>query len=181
MRVKGAVVVLLLVGTLGLGGCDDDDESSDALTSSEAREAAVTTTGDGLLVVHPSADPTWGWALAAPVRIAEHNGGSADWNWARLSVYQDGLEVERAEIGADGINEAGLSGIGANSEATYNLVFRLNTNTFDFFILQLNFTDRMDGSAVPSSAPFETFDGVGLSLTPLSQPADEVEHLPAGQ
>lgn len=166
---------------LGVAGCDDDDDNSPAPSSPDAPEAAVTSTGDGLLVVHPSADPAWGWAVAAPVRIAEHNGGSASWNWARISLYRDGAEVERAEIGADELGDAGFSNIGANSAQTVTLVFRLNNNTFDYFILGLRFTDLRDGSPIPSGVPFETFEGVGVSLEPLSQPPDEVERLPAGQ
>ena len=61
MKFAASALVAL---ALGLGACDDDDETSSSPTSSEVREAAVTTTGDGVLVVHPSADPAWGWALA---------------------------------------------------------------------------------------------------------------------
>ena len=176
----GLICVLAL--TVGLGACDDDDESSSTSgpTTTEVTAAAVTSTGDGLLVVHPSAEPAWAWALEAPVRIAEHAGGSANWNWARISIFRDGQEVERAEIGSDGLSEAGVSTIAANSAQTYTLVFRLNSNVIDFFILELSFTDLKDGREFPSGVPFETFTGVGGSLAPLSEPRDEVEELGAG-
>ena len=178
---KRLAPLLALALAPGFMGCDDDDESATVASVTELPAAAVTSTGDGPLVLHPSADPAWGWALSAPVRIAEHVGGSADWNWARLSVFQAGIEVERAEIGADVLNAAGIARVEPLSSRTHALVFRLNSNAFDFLILELQFTDLKDGREFPSGVPFETFSGVGVSPDPLSVPQSDVARLDTGR
>ena len=55
-----------------------------------------------------------------------------------------------------------------------------SSQTFDFFILELQFTDSRDGRQFPSGVPFETFECVGVSLAPLGVPSTEVVELDTG-
>ena len=68
-----------------------------------------------------------------------------------------------------------------NGTADISVPDRERLSDFDFFIMEFRFTDARDGRAIASSAPFETFEGVGVSLEPLSVPGDGPESLEAAQ
>ena len=158
--------------SFGLIACGGGASSSPTAPSTPAPTpgASVDTTGAGFLTIHPSRYSTWAVALETPVRIQETGGGNCDWNWARLSVIRNGLEIERAEIGADAIREAGYSRITARSNEAYNLVFRVNASDFDRWEVTLGFADVRDGRRFESQVPFSSFSGLDLSFVPMSVP-----------
>jgi hypothetical protein len=139
--------------------------------------AVITATGAGALVLHPSLDPRFGYALVAPIRIRETGGGRADWYYLRIALFREGVEVERAEIGSDTIQEAGVGRINANSDETHNVLFRLNSSDFDVVRITLGFGDVKDGRQFTVEVPFNTFTDVGFSPVPLSVPAHRIERL----
>ena len=76
-----------------------------------APSASITATGGGVLVVHPSINLVYAVALETPIRITETAGGSADWSFARMSLYLRGVEIERSEMGANALQAAGFGRI----------------------------------------------------------------------
>jgi hypothetical protein len=135
----------------------------------EARSANITATGGGVLVVHPSANTVYLVALSTPIRITETAGGSADWNFARLSLYLRGVEIERSEMGANELQAAGFGRIPGNSNQVYRTIFRFNADDFDRIDVTLGFTDLKDGRQFTAIVPSNSFPGVDLSFTPLSR------------
>jgi hypothetical protein len=136
--------------------------------------AVVTATGAGALVLHPSLDSRFAVAMETPMRITETGGGAADWNFARMSIFLRGVEVERTEIGANAIQAAGFGRIAANSNATYRALFRFNSDDFDRIDITLGFTDVRDGRVFTVAVPFNSFPDVAVSFTPaaLARSAD---------
>jgi len=134
--------------------------------------ATVTATGEGALVLHPSLDARYTFALETPIRIRETAGGAADWNFARISFFLGGKEIERGELGSDVIQRAGYSRIAANSNQLYNVIFRSNSDNFDRVDITLGFGDIKDARQFTLAVPFSSFSDVNLSLTPLSVPSD---------
>ena len=134
--------------------------------------ATVTATGEGALVLHPSLDARYTFALETPIRIRETTGGTADWNFARISYFLGGKEIERGELGSDVIQRAGYSRIAANSNQLYNVIFRSNSDNFDRIDITLGFGDIKDARQFTLAVPFSSFSDVNLSLTPLSVPSD---------
>jgi hypothetical protein len=128
---------------------------------------SIAATGAGALVVPPSADRRYVVALETPIRISETAGGTADWNFARMSLFLRGAEIERSEQGADVIRSAGFNRIAANSNNVYRIVFRFNANDFDRVDITLGFGDVRDGRQFTVSVPFGSFTDVTSSLTPL--------------
>ena len=140
--------------------------------------AAVTSMGNGALVVHPSANPAWGVSLEVPITIQETGGGTATWNFARLSLWRNGVELERGEIGADVIaSPPSWADITARQSESYIMVFGFNTDDFDLITLTLGFSDKRDGRQFESNVPFESFTEVLISLEPLSRPTQSVHRL----
>ena len=131
-------------------------------------DAVVTATGDGDLVLHPSIDPAYAIAMEAPIRLTETAGGSADWNFARMSLRLGGNEIERSEMGASALRSSGLGPITARSNRNYPVVFRFNSSDFDDVQITLGFGDTKDGRQFTASVPLETFHDVNLSFTPMS-------------
>jgi hypothetical protein len=132
--------------------------------------ATITGVGAGALVVHPSLDARFGVALETPIRITETTGGTADWNFARISIFLSGREIERNELGSDVIRAAGFSRIAANSNQVYSIVFRQNSSNFDRVDITLGFADLKDARQFTAAVPFGSFTGVNLSLTPMFVP-----------
>src|SRR5262249_54106052 len=122
-------------------------------TPPPAPAAAITTVGAGMLIVHPSADSRWAFALEAPIRISETGGGNADWNFARLSSLRRGTEIERAEITADTIRNAGFSRVGSNTNKVYAVYFHINHEDFDDLVMTLGFGDIKDGHQFTTDVP----------------------------
>jgi hypothetical protein len=121
-------------------------------------------------VIHPSADSRFFFALETPVRLSETAGGNADWNFARISLFRRGTEIERNEIGADSIRAAGYSRIAARTNDRYTIYFRHNHEDFDDAAITLGFGDIKDGRQFNVNVPFNTFSAVNVSLTPKSVP-----------
>ena len=80
-------------------------------------------------MLHPSLDTRFGFALETPIRITETTGGTADWNFARISIFLQGREIERYELGSDVIRSAGYNRVAANSNQVVNVLFRQNSRT----------------------------------------------------
>jgi hypothetical protein len=132
----------------------------------------VTAVGEGDLVVHPSADPRFSFALETPLRIRETAGGTVDWNFARISFFLASREVERFELGSDVIRAAGYSRIAANSNQLVRVAFRANADDFDRVDILLGFADLKDARQFTLPVPFDSFTDVTVSLTPLTRPKD---------
>ena len=119
-------------------------------------------------MLHPSLDRRFTFALATPIRITESGGGTADWGFARMSIFLRGREIERTELGANAINAAGFGRIAARSNEVYRIIFRMNSDDFDRIDITLGFSDRRDGRAFTVNVPFNSFTDVNVSLTPVS-------------
>jgi hypothetical protein len=133
-----------------------------------APAAAINGTGAGTLIIHPSIDTRFAIALQTPIRLTETGGGSADWGFARLQIFNRGVEIERTELTANDIRAAGYGRIAASSNQVYTVVFRFNSDTFDRIDITLGFSDVKDARQFTVGVPFNSFSDVGLSLTPLS-------------
>ena len=164
-----ALLALLSV----LPACDDGSPSTPTpqpTPTPPPPAAVVTATGGGALVLHPSASPTFSLAMDTPIRIQESAGGSADWNFARLSLLRRGAEIERGELTAADIRAAGFGRVAASSNQVYNVLFRFNSDDFDDLTLVLGFTDIRDGRQFTLTVDLETFTDVQISPTPRLSP-----------
>ena len=168
MRLQMAALVLLLC-TVGCG------DSTPAPTPIAVPTVTFTGVGEGALVVHPSADPRFQFALECPVRVRETSGGSASWSFVRMSLLRNGLEIERSEIGQTTIAAAGFGAITANSNQLVRMIFRFNSQTFTQVNITLGVNDNKDGRALTTDVPFGSFSGVNTSLAPLTVPFSRVE------
>jgi hypothetical protein len=171
MNERKRVLSYVLGGALALSlaACGGDNTvSPPPPTPTPVPAAAVTATGNGSIVIHPSAIAAWFFALEMPVRIQETGGGTADWNYARLTLFQDGVETERAEIGSDVIIAGGAGRIDAQADISRALVFRINSADFDDIQLELGLSDVNRGTQFTAAVPFNSFTDVTLSLTPLA-------------
>lgn len=137
-----------------------------------APAAAITAKGNGALVVHPSINRVFAIALETPIKVTETGGGTADWNFARMSLFLRGREVERSEVGADTIRAAGSGRINPRTETTGTLIFRLNSEDFDDIRITLGFGDVNTGRQFTVDIDGSTFTDVNLSLTPLLRSSD---------
>jgi hypothetical protein len=124
------------------------------------------------LEVHPSKFAAWCCALVVPIKITEIGGGKADWTFARLSLFLNGVEIERSEIGSDILSQPpDVTKIEPNSSLSIKLTFRQNSTRFDRVDITLGFNDRLFvGQALTVVVPFSSFSGVTTILTPLSVP-----------
>lgn len=166
-RMKKLLVVLGMVSLVGCGGGGSSSPSPVPAPTPAPPAAAITATGNGALVLHPSVNRTFAIAMETPVRIRETAGGTADWNFARMAFFRRGVEIERVEVGADGIRTAGATRIAPNANSTYNLVFRFNSDDFDRIDITLGFADVNTGRQFTSTIDFNSFTAVNVSLTPL--------------
>ena len=154
---------------IGLAGCGTDTVVNPPTpTPPPTPAAAITAVGGGPLVLHPSRDPRFTFAMETPIRISETAGGSADWGYARMQFFNRGVEVERTELTANGIREAGVGRIAANSNQVHKVVFRFNSDDFDGIDLTLGFSDAKDGRQFSVTVPGNTFTEVLLGLDPMS-------------
>jgi predicted small lipoprotein YifL len=174
MAHRSAVRVFLSAAALAsLAACGSDGVVNvPPPTPPPTPTATITATGEGALVLHPSVDSRFAFALETPIRIRETTGGTADWNFARISYFLGGREIERYELGADVIRTAGYSRIAANNNQLYTAVFRSNSNNFDRVDITLGFGDLKDARQFTVAVPFSSFSAVNISLTPLSLPSD---------
>jgi hypothetical protein len=160
-------VILTTVGVTACGGGNPPTPVT-AVTQPAAPAAAITGVGAGTLILHPSIDRRFAIAMETPIRLTETAGGAADWGFARMQVFNRGVEVERTELTAPDIRAAGYGRIAANSNQVYNVVYRFNSSDFDRIDFTLGFSDVKDARPFTVSVPFNSFADVGLSFTPLS-------------
>ena len=169
---------LAVLGLVALAGCGGSDTPVTPSTPPPAPNAAISGTGAGLLVLHPSAAAAWAVALEVPVQVAETAGGTATWNYARLALWLDGVEVERAEIGADILMAPpDVTQIGARSSQVVDLIYRINSSEFDEVRVTLGFSDKKDGRQFVEAVPFDSFTGIDISIIPLARPAPSAHRL----
>ena len=157
---------------LSLAACGGDSPPPPTTPDPISPDAAVTATGNGAIVIHPSAVAAWFFAMEMPVRVQETAGGTADWNYARLTLFQDGVETERAEIGSDVIIAGGAGRIDARADISRALVFRINSADFDDIQLDLGFSDVNRGTQFTAAIDLDSFADVTISLTPLAVPRE---------
>jgi hypothetical protein len=164
--------LLTVVALFGLTACGGGGGGGTPTptTSTVARDAAITASGAGALVLHPSLHPSYDFALETPVRIQETGGGQADWNFARFSILRAGREVERGEVGSDVIRNSGWGRIAANSNSVYNVIFRFNSDDFDTIVVTLGFADIATARQFQSVIPESSFPSVNISFTPMKRP-----------
>lgn len=142
--------------------------SSPATPTPTVPAAVVQATGEGALVVHPSADGRFQFALEMPLRVRETAGGSASWTFARMSLLRNGVEIERSEVGRDVIVSAGFGSVAANSSSLARVVFRFNSLDFTSITITLGMSDVKDGRAFTADVPSNSFSDVTTSFTPLN-------------
>jgi hypothetical protein len=159
-------VILTTVGVVACGGGNPPDPVPSPTPAAPA--AAITGTGAGNLTLHPSIDRRFAIAMETPIRLAETAGGTADWGFARMQIFNRGVEVERTELTATDIRAAGYGRIAANSNQVYNVIYRFNSSDFDRIDLTLGFSDVKDARQFTVSVPFNSFADIGISFTPLS-------------
>jgi len=162
--------VLPAVVLLALAGCGGGGSSPTPVvpTPPPVPSASITATGSGALVLHPSAVRAFAVALETPIRITESSGGSADWGFARMSIYNRGREVERTELTANDIQRGGAGRIDAHSNQVRRVLFRFNTTDFDRIDITLGFSDVKDARQFTATVPFDSFTDVDVSVTPAS-------------
>lgn len=135
-----------------------------------APAAAIEVSGNGHITVHPSAVAAFAVAVEFPIRIQETAGGTAIWNFFRVSYFKNGVEIERNEQGADAIQAAGYRNIGARATLTVSVITRANSVDWDDVELRLGFTDNRDARVFEQVLTLDSFDGVVLDLTPALLP-----------
>lgn len=161
--------LMMMLFAVGLSGCGGGGNPPTTMpTPPPVPPAAITATGGGALVLHPSIDRRFAIAMETPIRITESGGGSADWGFARMQIFNRGVEVERTELTANDIRAAGFGRISANSNQVYRVIFRFNSDDFDRIDITLGFSDVKDGRQFTVSVPSNSYTEVNLSLTPLS-------------
>ncbi len=168
---KYVIAALAIVATAACGGGSGGSTAPTPVTPPATPAAAITATGAGALVLHPSARSSWTFSLYTPIRIQETASGTATWNYARFAMFKNGIEIERGELGADIISSPpSWANIAAQQNETYALIFGYNSMDFDTIVLTLGFSDKKDGRQFTVQILGSTFDGVDVSLTPLSRP-----------
>lgn len=166
---KRFVLVALAGALISCGGGGGGTTSSTAVTVPPTPAVSISATGTGTLILHPSLASAYAYTLEAPIRVRETAGGTADWNFARFSVYKGSREVERGEIGSDTIRTAGFSRITANSDKTYNVYFRFNSDDFDDLRVTLGFADLKDARQFTVDVTDDWTD-LSISPTPAAAP-----------
>jgi len=161
-----------LLALVGLSACGGGTTTSGPTPTPTpvTPSATITAVGAGALTVHPSADNRYAIAIETPIRLSETAGGTADWNFARISTFLAGREIERFELGSDVIRNAGYGLVAARSNNVVTVYFRQNSDDFDRLDITLGFSDLKDARQFTVAVPFGTFSDVNLSFTPASVP-----------
>ncbi len=183
MKKSLLIVVAVAAAVVSLVACGGGGSSSPTSPATPAPtptpNAAVTASGSGYLVIHPSQYSTWLYTFELPVRIRETSGGKAKWNYARLQLFWRGTQVERAEIGADILAAPpDVTNILPSSDMNIKLYFHLNNTQFDDIRLTLNFTDVNSLRDLTVEVPLSSFTGVNVSPVAASRPVPGVVRLP---
>ena len=165
------VVTLLFLAGCGDGGSNSPTQSTPP-PPPPIPSAVVQATGSGTITIHPSIDRRFFFAFKYPIRVRETGGGTATWNFFRVSFFNNAREVERYELTANDIRSAGYSDIAARSDQTIEITARSNVRAGGFDDIQLltEFADKKDGTVQQSNISLGSFDGVRVSLTPALLP-----------
>ena len=169
-----ALTLLSLTLMPGCGGGGDTAPTPVATPTPAPPQARIQANGNGSLVLHPSLGSTFAIAMETPIRIQETAGGTADWNFARFSLFLNGAEIERGEIGSNTIRDAGVSRIDPNSDETVNVLFRFNSSDFNSVAITLGFGDVNRGGTFEVQVPFSSFSGIRVSTVPLFAAKDQI-------
>ena len=170
-RIQFSVVMAILV--LVLTGCGDSGSSPTPTAPPPPPlppSASIQVTGSGAIKIHPSLDRRFLAAIEFPITIIENGGGSAIWNFFRVSYFRNGAQVERNERGSDEIRMAGYRDIAARSTTRVDVITRVNTQDFDNVQILLGFADARSGQAIQVMLDFADFTGVVIDLTPALIP-----------
>ena len=110
-----------------------------------------------------------------PIRVRETGGGTATWNFFRVTYFKNSRQVERYELTANDIRSAGYSDIVAHSDKIISITARTNVRADDFddFQLLAGFTDKKDGAVQQKEIRLSGFDGVRVDRTPALLPGKE--------
>ena len=167
-----ALVALLTLSALV--GCGDDSPSTPTAPPPPppAPSATIQTMGNGNIVIHPSIDPTFCCTTEFPIRIRETSGGTAIWNFFRVSYFLNEVEIERAEQGADAIRSAGYRDIAANSTNDVVVFIRDNATNFDDVEILLGFADTKDGRQIEQMLDMRSFSGILFNPIPAVLPEE---------
>jgi hypothetical protein len=164
---------MVAVAAALLAGCGDDGPTTTPTTTTAPPPqpaAVIAVSGNGDIAIHPSADAAFGAAIEFPIHIQETGGGTAVWNFFRVSYFKAGVEVERNEKGADDIQAAGHRNIAARATVTAHVITRTNAFDWDDVELRFGFIDSKDGRAFEHVLERGDFDGVVIDLTPALLP-----------
>lgn len=173
VRLLGGLALAANLSACGGGG---GTTAPPPVTQPPVPAVAITAKGEGALVIHPSADSRFFLALETPIRITETAGGTADWNFARITLLKKGKVNEVFELGADVIDRAGFKRVTANSNRVVSMAFRFNDEGFDDGTVTLGFADLKDGRQFTIN-DVGGWSDVQVSLTPLSVPDEGVVKL----
>jgi hypothetical protein len=140
MRKCAALLLVLSLGGCGGGGSSNAPTPPTTQPGPTAASITVTQSSQGQLCFSPAAG--FSYRLRLPIRISESAGLGANINFARLTLFLRGVEVERREIGSAAI----IAGVGTNRlnpRETQNVIitFDFNNDTFDSSRLEINFSD----------------------------------------
>jgi hypothetical protein len=140
MRKCAALLLVLSLGGCGGGGGGPTTPPVTNPPGPTAASITVNQSSQGQLCFSPAAG--FSYRLRLPLTIRESAGLGANINFARLTLFRLGVEVERREIGSAAI----IAGVGTNRlnpSQTQNVIigFDFNNDTFDSSRLELNFTD----------------------------------------
>ena len=136
-KLGSCVVAIVLL----LFGCGDGGSKTPTMSTPPppppAPSAVVQATGSGTITLHVSIDRRFFVAYKYPILIEETGGGTATWNFFRVSFFMNGGEVERYELTADDIRSAGYSDIGASSSRRVSITTRSNVRAEEFDRIQV--------------------------------------------
>lgn len=134
-----AVASTLAVGPIGCGGGSSPSASS---PSSPITRAIILVSQTSVGLVGLSPHPAYLLRLSLPVDVRVTNNTACSLNYARLRLFNAGVEVERAEVTADDIVRlAGTNRVGNERGLPFTIAFDFNSTTFDNLTIVLGATD----------------------------------------
>lgn len=144
-RCFGAGILLAVLGACG--GSDSPAAPSPAPTPAPPSRSTIDITQNGTAQLCLSPVLGKNFRLALPVRVTESAGLAANGNFARLQLFLVGTEVERIELGVNGLITAfGTNFLAANGSLAGTLNFDFITSDFDSRRLTINFIDGRGNS-----------------------------------
>ena len=171
---RTVLVVSILAASMLLSCGDSSAPPPTQPTQPQVLSATIQASGNGTLVIHnPSLDPGFKLTLELPIQIQETAGGSAIWNFFRVVWLRNGVEIERAERGANAIRDEGFRDIGARSTTNAVLFIPYNNRPHgsdaifsDDLRITLRFIDTNDGRNIEIVLSQSSFAGVTISPVP---------------